>query len=72
MTEQNPSALISLVTTERRRHTVGSMSVVPNFEEVSSNGSVRIVGVSVNGCHLNDDKGRFNQINEFNLRLDEE
>ena len=72
MTEQNPSALVSLVSTEGRRHTVGHVGIVPNIEEVSSNGSVRVVGVSMDGRHLNDDKSRFNQIDELNLRLNKE
>ena len=45
------------------------MGVIPNIEEVSRQSCVRVVGMRMNRRHFNDDKGRFGETNELNLRL---
>ena len=72
VTEQDPPALVSHVSTERRRNAFGDVGVIPNIEEVSCHGCVRVVGMRMNRRHFNNNKGWLGQTNKLNLRLDEE
>ena len=62
MTEQDPPALVSHNSTERRRNTVGDVGVLPNLEKVLRNSCVRVVRMRTHGHHAYDDENWFNQI----------